>query len=75
VAHKLERLVVEQMGDVAPRAGEKIVDAEHVVSGLQQPFAQMRAEKACAAGDENSFTHIFPLFRLRYFTRGGVTSQ
>ena len=63
VAHQLERLMVEQMGDVAPRAGEKIVDAEHVVSGMQKPFAQMRAEKARAAGDENPFSHIFPMFR------------
>ena len=53
--------MVEQMGDVAPRAGEKIVDAEHVVAGLQKPFAQMRAEKAGAAGDQNPLPHVYPV--------------
>ena len=39
VAKQFKRLVVEQMGDVAPCPGEKIVDAEHVVSGVKQTFA------------------------------------
>ena len=37
------------------RAGEEVVDAEHVVALGQQPLAQMRAEEAGAAGDENAF--------------------
>ena len=41
-------------------AGEEIVDAEHVVAGRQQPLAEMRAEKAGAAGDQDPLAHDAP---------------
>ena len=40
------------------RAGEEIVDAEHVVPCGQQPLAQMRAEEAGAAGDQDAFDRV-----------------
>ena len=54
MAHQLEARVPEQMRDVVLVAGEEVVDAEHVVAFVDQPVAEMRAEKAGAAGDENS---------------------
>ena len=57
MAHQLERLVIEQMRDIAPRAGEEIVDAKHVMSRLEQPLAEMRAKKTGAARDKNTFMH------------------
>ena len=38
VAEKLEALVIEQVLDVAARAGEEIVDAQHVAAFGQQPL-------------------------------------
>ena len=35
------------------RAGEEVVDAQHVVAVREQPVAQVRAEEAGAAGDED----------------------
>ncbi len=39
-------------------AGEEIVDAEDVGALGQQPLAQMRAEKAGAAGDQNALLQM-----------------
>ncbi len=55
VAQHLEELVVEQVHDIVARAGEVIVDAQHVMPIGQQPLAQMRAEKPSAARDQNPF--------------------
>ena len=54
VAHELEAGVVEQVGDVVLGAGEEVVDAEHVVALGQQAVAQVAAQKAGAAGDEDA---------------------
>jgi hypothetical protein len=54
VADELEPRVVMQMIDVAFGAGEEVVDAEHFVALLQQSIAQMRAEEARAAGDQDA---------------------
>ena len=45
VPQQLEIRPVEQMGDVGLLAGEEIVEANDVVSLIDQPLAQMRAEK------------------------------
>jgi hypothetical protein len=57
VAHQLEIRVVQQVHDVAPRRGVEIIDAEHVLALGQQPLAQVRAEEAGAAGDQDAFAH------------------
>ena len=54
VADQLEVRAVEQMGDVRLLAGEKIVQADDVMPSLQQPFAEVGAEKTGPAGNENS---------------------
>ena len=43
VAKELEGLVTEQMLDIASRAGEEIVDAENLATGIEQTVAKMRA--------------------------------
>ena len=55
MAQQLEPLVPQQMRDVAFVAGEEIVDAQHLVAVADQPVAEMRAEEAGAAGDEDAF--------------------
>jgi hypothetical protein len=58
VAEELEAFLADQVLNVAPRAGEKIVDADDFGAVAKQTVAQMRTEKAragpsprCAAGD------------------------
>ena len=48
---QFEALVIKQVFDIAARAAEEIVDADDVGALTQQPFAQVRAQEARAAGD------------------------
>ena len=52
------------MLDVAPRAGEEVVDAQHVVALLEQLFAEMRADEAGPAGDQHALSLQFILRSL-----------
>ena len=54
VADQLEARVVEQVLDVGARAGEEVVEAHDLVPIGEQALAQMRAEEAGAAGDQNA---------------------
>src|SRR5262249_3163540 len=55
VAEHLEMRVPQQMHDMVLGAGEVIVDAEHVETVGEQPFAQMRAEESGSPGHQNPF--------------------
>ena len=55
VADQLEVGAAEQVGDVRLLAGEEVVQADDVVPALEQPLAEMGAEKAGPAGDQNPF--------------------
>jgi hypothetical protein len=44
------------MRDVLMPAGIEVVNAQDLAFLLQQPFAEMRAEEAGAAGDKNAFS-------------------
>ena len=58
--------VIEQVFNIAARAGEEIIDANHHGSSRQQALAQMGAEKAGAAGNQYAFLdvhHITPRCR------------
>jgi hypothetical protein len=46
VPHQVEVLVIEEMLDVASRAGEKVVRAENVGAKLDQALTEMRANKS-----------------------------
>ena len=45
----------EQVGDVRLLTREEVVDADHVVAHRHEAVAEMAAEKAGAAGDEDAF--------------------
>jgi len=54
VAHQLEVAIVVQMRDVARRACKEIVHAQYVAPGLQQAFAEMRAQESGPPGHEDT---------------------
>ena len=54
VPNQIEIRPVQEMGDICLLACEKIVDADDVVPVIDEPLAQMRAEKTGPAGDENA---------------------
>jgi hypothetical protein len=66
VPDHFEVFVFKQMLDITARAGEEIVDADDDRSVGQQALAEMRTEKASAAGDEHAFfeMHISRIRRL-----------
>ena len=45
--------ISQEMADVVLAAGEEVVEAQDLLPLGEQPFAEMRTEKAGAAGDEN----------------------
>ena len=53
VADELEVALAEEVGDVRILAVLEVVDADDVVAGRDQPVAEVAAEEAGAAGDEN----------------------
>ena len=61
MAHQLEARMADPVLDVLLPPGEEIVDADDIVPVRHQAVAQMRAEKAGAAGDEDGFSikHVF----------------
>ena len=58
MANELKAFVIEQMLDVATHASEEIVEADDLRTFCQQPFAQMRAEKAGATGHKNALLQM-----------------
>src|SRR5438105_15483441 len=58
VVHALDRVmkarVIFQMANVLKAAGRKIVNDKNFVAALQIRIGKMRANKACAASDQNS---------------------
>ena len=53
MTQQLEARMTDEVLDVALRAGEEIVEADDLVASLDQPLAQVRADKAGASGDED----------------------
>jgi hypothetical protein len=50
MADKFKAMVIEQVIDVAARAGEKIIDADDAGAVLEQSLAKMRTQKSSPAG-------------------------
>jgi hypothetical protein len=46
------------MGDVALRAGEKVIHAKHVMAVADEPVAKVRAEKTRAASYKDTLCHL-----------------
>jgi hypothetical protein len=51
MANEVEPMMIEQAINIAPCSREEIINTYHGVSHSEQAFAQVRANKACAAGD------------------------
>ena len=48
---------VQQVNNVSLLAGKEIVQADHIMAVIDQPFAQVRTKETCAAGNKNAFYH------------------
>ena len=59
VAQHLEARVLPQVRDVRLAPGVVVVEAEHVVPGLEEPLAEVRPEEAGAAGDQDTLHGLF----------------
>lgn len=53
VTDQFELRVIEQVRDIAFRSREEIIQAENIVTVFDKAIAQVRAEEAGAAGDQN----------------------
>jgi hypothetical protein len=69
VAYKFKPGITQQMLDIAFAACKKIIHANDFVTVPQEAFAQVRAEKACAAGNQYPspimkfvYSHLFFAF-------------
>jgi hypothetical protein len=54
VPHKLEIRVISHVGQIGPGAGEKIIDAQHLVARSKQTIDEMGTEEAGSASDKGS---------------------
>jgi hypothetical protein len=60
VAHQLEARVIQAAHDVLLAAGEVVVDAQYVIASRQKALAEVRAQEACATGDQYPLAHDPP---------------
>jgi hypothetical protein len=58
VAQEFEARIGVEMVDIALRAGEEIVEAQHFVAFGKQPVRQVRAEEAGATGDKDTLAAV-----------------
>jgi len=63
VPDRLEHRVGQQMGNVLAAAGEVVVRTHHFRARGEQPFTQVRADEACAAGDEDAAVFVVSVKR------------
>jgi hypothetical protein len=63
VAQQLEQRTADQVAEVGLAPGVEVVHAQHVIAALEQAAAQMRADEACATGNQHPFAafHRAPL--------------
>ena len=54
-------MIIEQIDDVVLGAGEEVIDADDVITFVQQTAAQVRAEEAGSTGDEDAFSVMHEL--------------
>jgi len=64
VPQQFKTLVIEQMLDVVPCAGEEIIHAEHLAAALQELLAEMRPEKPSSARNKDASLKM--LHRIPY---------
>jgi hypothetical protein len=54
VANDLEQRVIAQVQDIVHRAGVVIIDTEHMVAAIEQPFAEVGPQKPGPAGHQHT---------------------
>jgi len=54
VPDKLEAVVIQQVLDIPLMAGEKVIQANYLVALLNKPAAEMGAQEAGTAGNQDS---------------------
>ena len=67
--------IFRQVLDVAPCAGEEIIDTQHVMAAGEQLLAEMRTYEAGPAGDQHALSLQFilrPLFHRDVFLGNAV---
>ena len=69
MAHDLEARIVQQVRDIGPPAGEKIVHAENFGARFEQALAQEGTDEAGTAGHENSGSVMHPNSIFCFFSR------
>src|SRR3546814_9261133 len=55
--------VPEQPLDVVDRTGDEVVDGNHLVAAIEQRLAEVRAEEAGPAGDDDASHQLRPMPR------------
>ena len=65
VPHQFEARILQQMPDIATPPGEEVIDAQHFIAALKQPFAQMRADEAGTTGNEDASTEEVFLSQIK----------
>ena len=59
MANQLKIGFFEQVRDVCFLTGEEIIQADDIVSRFDQPFTEVRAEKASTPGDQDSLRRLW----------------
>jgi len=59
VAQQFKIGPAQKVLDVPFLAGEVIVHTKDIIALLNQPFAQVRSQESCPAGNQNAFSEVF----------------
>jgi hypothetical protein len=54
MAHQLKAVIIKELFNVAPRSGEKIVEANYTGAVFEQSLTEMGAKKTGSSGDEDA---------------------
>jgi hypothetical protein len=65
VANEFKIRFAEKMRNITFGSCEKIIQAKHIVSVLNQSLTKMRAQKSGSAGDQYPFLIVHFVFRLK----------
>ena len=57
VTDQLEAIVAQEMRDMVLAAGEKVIDAEDLMTLAQQALAEVRPQESAAAGYQDALAH------------------
>ena len=51
VTNQLKILVIQEVPNICPPPGKEVVETKDLVAFFNKPFAKMRADKPCPAGN------------------------